>query len=339
MRRKYLTNREIRAISKLLFGDQRCRPENRMGLLTPRCAQQEAYTPTASYHFTPEETHEVVSGALDTLTNPALETTRKKIQEVLDRKVKIYFTINNRIKNLQKFKGRNFGIPFFFHSLIPSKSFTQTLKNLKFQIAEAREAYEKCVLNLRCQLNQEQENRWNALRGVFAQDEVVWDITADHEPTEAFGEYGRHVISNFTRCEISFGESELDVLKCETKALFLENANGANFFFYPNFVIMEQNNSVAVLSPQELQISCARVNVLENHLPEGAFACDQVWVRAKKNGERDLRYKDNAAVPVAEYVRLNLDTAKGVHESYLFGRIPFGESFVQALCLYCSNFK
>lgn len=211
------------------------------------------------------------------------------------------------------------------------------MDSLKSMLSDARTAYEKCVLNLSFTCTPELQARWDAIQAAFAQDELVWDITAEHEPCKITGERGEHIVSNLERRQISFGESPLDVLKCDTPALFLENANGANFYFYPFFVVMEQSNSVAILSPNELQISGNCVEVIENDLPSGATVCDQVWARAKKDGSPDMRYKDNATIPIAEYYRMNIHTMHGVQESYLFCQPSFGKTFAKKLVDYCST--
>ena len=341
-KRKFLTQKDIRTINKLLYGDRRCRPENRIGLLVPQCAaSREMETSSVARVTITSNIHDAVESApIESLTNPALENVRAKIQEVINQKIELYYRVYESQKALSRFKSRMLGIPYLWNCISPSKQYTDQLHRLKSAVEKVQKSYNKCVLNLEYTFTSSQEQCWNDFRTAIedaSRCQAVWDIVADCGSASVNADNGTRTIFHFDRRKIRVGKSDLDVIRYKEPALFLENSNGANFYFYPSFVVLENNQQVAIIAPNELRISGSSVLMLEESAASDAPQVDQVWIHAKKDGTRDLRYKDNPSAPIVEYYRVDIVTSTGVRESYLFSNPHVGKSIVGTWLLFSTK--
>lgn len=148
--------------------------------------------------------------------------------------------------------------------------------------------------------------------------EKVWDITASHAndqfATRSSAAY------NVMRRPVRFKLASLPEIKSTTPAMLWQNANGADLYFYPNFVVVWANkNHFAIIGYNELDLSYSTTRFIEDErVPKDAVVVDRTWAKVNKNGQPDRRFKDNYQIPIAAYGNIELKTNTGLNERYLF---------------------
>jgi hypothetical protein len=152
----------------------------------------------------------------------------------------------------------------------------------------------------------------------LCQMEKVWDITASHAndqfATRSSAAY------NVMRRPVKFNLASLPEIKSKTQAMLWQNANGADLYFYPNFVVVWNNkNHFAIIGYNELNLSYHTSRFIEEEgVPKDAVVIDKTWAKVNKNGQPDRRFKDNYQIPIVAYGNIELSTHTGLNERYLF---------------------
>lgn len=146
----------------------------------------------------------------------------------------------------------------------------------------------------------------------------VWDITSSHA-NDQFVTRSSAAYS-VVRRPVKFRVTELPEIKSKTPAMMWQNANGADLYFYPNFVIVWNNkNHFAIVGYNELDIYYGTSRFIEDErVPKDAVVVDKTWHKVNKNGQPDRRFKENYQIPIAAYGSIELRTHTGLNERYLF---------------------
>lgn len=148
--------------------------------------------------------------------------------------------------------------------------------------------------------------------------EKIWDITSSHA-NDQFTTRSSAAYS-VVRREVKFKIAELPEINSKIPALMWQNANGADLYFYPNFMVVWNNkHHFAIVGYNELDISYSTTRFIEeDRVPKDTVVVDQTWYKVNKNGQPDKRFKDNYRIPVVAYGNLEMRTATGLNERYLF---------------------
>ncbi|MBR0191102.1 MAG: hypothetical protein IJQ31_03445 [Thermoguttaceae bacterium] len=109
-------------------------------------------------------------------------------------------------------------------------------------------AWEKYRLRSSVRLPKSREESWQKLAQAFGKvcTSQVFDVVSEKE-----------VAGQKTKvCEpVVFKVESKDIISVPYPVLFLQNANGADIFIYPNFIIMEDGDTVAVIDIAELKMT------------------------------------------------------------------------------------
>jgi hypothetical protein len=105
-------------------------------------------------------------------------------------------------------------------------------------------------------------------------------------------------------------------------------------YFYPGFVLLDggHRSDFAVIDFTELEIISAATDFTETeHVPSDALFVGSTWAKANKNGSRDRRFKHNRELPILRYGSLNLSSAGGLNEGFMFSNAEASASFAAAI--------
>jgi hypothetical protein len=120
-------------------------------------------------------------------------------------------------------------------------------------------------------------------------------------------------------------------IKANVKALAVPAGNQILYFF-PDRVLVVEKQKVGTVKYADLAIEYKNEPTLEvGVVPPDARVIEQVWKYAKKNGDPDLRYKDNVQFPVCDYSVITFSSNSGLHERIMVSKPDFGASLVEAL--------
>jgi hypothetical protein len=104
-------------------------------------------------------------------------------------------------------------------------------------------------------------------------------------------------------------------------------------YFYPGFVLVDggQGSDFALIDITELGITSALTDFEETEfVPSDALVIGSTWAKANKNGSRDRRFAHNRELPIMRYGLLNLSTARGMNEAFMFSNAQASAEFAAA---------
>ncbi len=104
-------------------------------------------------------------------------------------------------------------------------------------------------------------------------------------------------------------------------------------YFYPGFVLVDggQGSDFALIDITELEIASAATDFEETEfVPSDAQVVGSTWAKANKDGSRHRRFAHNRELPIMRYGLLNLSTARGMNEAFMFSNAQASAEFAAA---------
>lgn len=134
---------------------------------------------------------------------------------------------------------------------------------------------------------------------------------------------------------------EIPDIKANFNPLYFQNGNGADIYFYPNFIIVySSKEKFAIIGLNELRLTFTPVRFIETgNVPADSKIIDRTWAKVNKNGTPDKRFKDNYEIPIVRYGNIALKTSTGLNEEYEFSNYEFSEDFADAFLSYQNTIK
>lgn len=224
----------------------------------------------------------------------------------------------------------------FIYGLI-SKGIPKKIKTdisaQKETIVELKNQIENCYVNLEIDFDEEFQQKYKRLLETFKNlmnSNKIWDITnASLQNTVQSRSSAGTLVK---KQEVRFGFKTLPDIKFDFDAMFFKNANGADLYFYPNFIIMfSSKHKFAIIGFEELDFYHSGVRFTETGIiPKDSKIIDKTWAKVNKNGTPDKRFKGNYQIPVVKYGEIKLSTDTGVNEEYEFSNYEYSEDFASA---------
>ncbi|MFD2902542.1 DUF4236 domain-containing protein [Sphingobacterium anhuiense] len=216
------------------------------------------------------------------------------------------------------------------------------LKTQREALKQTKEQKEASYVNLEVDFDTESKFKYEELVNTFIEltrSRKIWDVTSAHFEDRRITRSSASTIVK--RNTVSFGLKSIPEFKSDVQALFLQNANGADLYIYPNFIVMySKNKDFAVIGLDEISMEQNYVRFTETQgVPADTKIIEQTWAKVNKNGSRDKRFKGNYQIPVVRYGELKLKTTTGVHEEYQFSNYEATAAFGQAFREYQQSIK
>ena len=109
-------------------------------------------------------------------------------------------------------------------------------------------------------------------------------------------------------------------------------------YFFPDKVLVFENNSVGAVSYPNLNISVESTRFIETEgVPRDAKIVDRTWKYVNKRGGPDKRFKDNRELPVALYEDIQFTSDTGLNERVELSKTGLGDSFKNAIMMLAKN--
>lgn len=162
----------------------------------------------------------------------------------------------------------------------------------------------------------------------------TWDVTSENFNDSFITRSAAS--STISRRLVKFSTGHLPDIKSKTPAMIWENANGADLYFYPNFMVVWNSKAhFAIVSYDELSINFSATRFIETEkVPSDTKVIDETWFKVNKNGTPDKRFKDNYKIPIVKYGEIDLRTKTGLNERYLFSNYERTDEFNGAFLEY-----
>lgn len=203
----------------------------------------------------------------------------------------------------------------------------------KEAIKQTKEQIENCYVKLDIDFEPEIQEKYSKLIDTFKKlitSQKIWDVTSAHFQDRVTARSSASTIVK--KRDVKFSLKSLPDIKSDFEALYFQNANGADLYFYPSFIVMYSSKiNFAIIGLDEITFNQSYVRFTETGtIPRDSKVIDKTWAKVNKNGTPDKRFKGNYQIPVVKYGEISLQTNTGLNEEYEFSNYEFTQDFGQA---------
>lgn len=278
------------------------------------------------------DVHEITSQDMSGIKESILVAQRQKIELEKDLK---------KIKKALSFsKTKKIASYILIYGFINKKvvqTINQDINAQKEAIIETQIVIDNSAINIDVQFDDPTKRKYERLYNTFkslSTSHRIWDITGAYFQDRVAARSNASTLVN--RREIKLGLKSLPIIKSNYEALYFQNINGADLYFYPTFVMMYTNNqNFAIIGLDELNLMTTSVSFTEtSSVPRDSKIIRKTWAKVNKNGTPDKRFKNNYQIPVVQYGRIHLSTSTGVNEEYQMSNFEFTKEFGDAFQEY-----
>ena len=213
----------------------------------------------------------------------------------------------------------------------------EDIKTQREAITGLHQCLENCYVKITIGFEQEIGEKYNNLVSAYrnlTNSNKIWDVTSAHSENRAETRSAASTVVQ--KKEVKFDFQNLPEIKTEYPALHFQNANGADLYFYPSFIVMfRDRENFALIGYNELEFEFETTRfVEEDKVPPDTKIIENTWKKVNKNGTQDLRFKGNFQIPIVRYGGITLKTNTGVQEEYSFSNFEYCVEFSKAFLEY-----
>lgn len=222
------------------------------------------------------------------------------------------------------------------------KKIKGNINNQKEALNGLQKCLENCYVKIEIAFDEEIKLRYDKIVNSFKQlstSKKIWDVTGAYLEDRIRTRSAASTVVQ--KKEVKFGITNLPEIKTEYPALHFQNANGADLFFYPTFIVMYQDKeNFALIGYNELDFHYSAIRFVEEGIiPKDSMIIDKTWKKVNKNGTPDRRFKGNYQIPIVRYGKISLTTKMGINEEYSFSNYEATELFGNAFLDYMNTVK
>jgi hypothetical protein len=238
------------------------------------------------------------------------------------------------------------GLSYFLMYGLVKKNIPENIKidieAKKEAVKQTKEQIENSFVKLDIEFDPEIMEKYKVLVAAFKKlitSQKIWDVTSAHYQDRVVARSSASTLVK--KRDVRFALKSLPDIKSDFNALYFQNANGADLYFYPSFIAMYSNNTnFALIGIDEIVFIQSYVRFTETGIvPRDSKVIDRTWAKVNKNGTPDKRFKGNYQIPVVRYGEIKLRTDTGLNEEYEFSNYEFTEEFGKAFRDYQSIIK
>jgi hypothetical protein len=210
------------------------------------------------------------------------------------------------------------------------KNLTADIAAQEDAINQTKAALENCYVSLEVDFDSEIKGKYDNLVNAFkklATSHKIWDITSAHFQDRVIARSSASTIVN--KQEVKFSLRSIPDVRSNYEALYFQNANGADLYCYPSFIIVYSNETdFAIIGIDEINLQQRAVRFTETEaVPADSKVIDKTWAKVNKNGTPDKRFNGNYQIPIVRYGEIRLSTPTGLNEEYEFSNDESAEEF------------
>lgn len=268
-----------------------------------------------------------------TVTSKNFEDLRQQVSDIYNQRQELLAALGSAKTKLFFLSTAHFGsylfiVGFFYKGIAESRKNQQAVvKDLEAQLAET---YVKLTFADKSQLEKSWLNVVDAFNELM-KSEKIWDMTYAEDINRAVA---RTVASTATkRTPITPETLDLEFIKSDLPHLYIPNANGADLFFFPTFLILfKSNEEFGIFDIRDINATLKLTGYIEEEtVPKDTEVIQHTWKKANKDGSADKRFKGNYQIPIVKYGDMTLKTESGLEESYMFSNfdafVEFGKHY------------
>ena len=309
---------------------------NRFKISSDEIPRDEFVMNEPCYSFIP-----IVSSDILTVSSPNMEGVKELITQTRSQRL----NIQADIKSIRKKIRLNLWYKFFMYLFYPIvrhkiKLIKNDLQVQRETVMKLEKRFEHCYVNLDIDFDLEALGKYQAFINTFKsliQSQKKWHIVSSRQLSRSERIHERTSVGSYlNRVEVEFGLRALPEIKTAYEVLWLQNRNGHDLYFYPNFlVVYSSQEKYAIVDYADLQLAYRYTTFVETEIvPTDSKIVQYTWNKVNKNGTPDRRFKDNYQIPVVAYGEILITNSAGVQEKYNCSNNEGAKAFVEAYCTY-----
>lgn len=280
------------------------------------------------------------SASVEHLTTPGLQALRDLVDDVADRRRELERGIAELRSEIRRCRRMESLYRLLLLRLL-TFSLARTAERKRIAAETARTECEETLATARFELDFAIDHmvvrEFGGLEWAYQRVQrsaQVWDVTgrADIQDWVRARTIARQSID---RKSVSLDLAQAPFVHSRWRALRFGNANGADLYLYPGFVMAHsQDGRFALIEIDQLNLQSRNVAFHEDeHVPADARVIGHTWLKANKDNTRDRRFRDNRQIPVALYGWLEFRSG-GLHEAYMVSNADAAAEFAKAFDRY-----
>ncbi|BAP31165.1 uncharacterized protein CHSO_2128 [Chryseobacterium sp. StRB126] len=306
--------------------------------------------PVSSYPAIPEAQpylleENIFSADIHEITSQNMQGIKEAIILAQQQKKDLNSDLRKITRALSATKAKKILSYVFLYGLIKKEIPQNSDRDIKTQqeaIKQTKEMIEKCYVNLEIDFDSDIKRKFEKAYESFKKlttSQKIWDITSAHFQDRVATRSSAGTI--VSRRQVNFELRAISYIKSDYQALYMKNANGADIYIYPTFIVMYTNETnFAIIGINELNFQQTYTRFTETStVPRDSKIIGQTWAKVNKNGTRDKRFKSNYQIPVVRYGNIRLSTQTGLREEYEFSNYELTEEFGKAFREFQSEFR
>lgn len=279
------------------------------------------------------------------ITSQDMQGVKETILTAHEQRLSLSTDLQDVKKSLAKSKKRLLFSYVFLYGIIKkliAQKIKEDISNQKEAIDQIQEQIEKSAVELDFEFDDDLLRGYiNVLESFkkLCSSNKIWDVTSAYDQDRVITRSAASVI--VSKKEVRLDLKEIPDIKANFNPLYFQNGNGADIYFYPNFVIVySSKEKFAIIGLNELRLTFTSVRFVETGIvPTDSKIIDRTWAKVNKNGTPDKRFKDNYEIPIVRYGNIALQTSTGLNEEYEFSNYEFAEAFSSAFLNYQNTIK
>lgn len=198
-------------------------------------------------------------------------------------------------------------------------------------------AIESSTLEVQIEFDDDLKLKYQRTANAFRQltgSARIWDVTGSYTVDRVTTRSAAS--ESIKRTAVRIAMQGIDDIKCDYPAFYFQNANGADLYFYPDFIVMYRNRQeLGIIGYHEIKIDFCPVRFVEDgSIPSDSKIIDYTWLKVNKNGSPDRRFKNNRQIPIVRYGDIELSTRTGIHERFEFSNFESCQQFAASILDY-----
>lgn len=207
---------------------------------------------------------------------------------------------------------------------------TTSLREAKHQLSE-------CKVIIEVQFDSALAPFYDTAKYAFEKlqtSQYCWDVTASVQVDRV--KERSYAGTSILRKPVSVKQSSLGFVSSEHSAFHFVNANGADLYLFPAFLIaFGSATDFALVEYRDLSIKLSNVRfVEEDSIPKDTAIIDKTWKYVNKNGSQDRRFSNNYEIPIVLYGEIHFTSSQGLNEAYQFSNAESTREFVESVLKY-----
>lgn len=276
--------------------------------------------------------HEITSEGMEGIKEAILLAREQRLSLAKD-----LVTINAAVKSTKNKKLMSYLLIYgLINRSIPQRMNDDLLAQQE-AIRQTQQQMDASFVDLAVDFDSELQEKYNAMLTSFialSKSQKIWDVTSAHYEDRSITRSSAGTV--VSRTEVRFGLRSIPEFKSDVKALYFQNANGADLYIYPSFIVMySRSKEFAIIGLDEISLLQHSVRFTETQgVPTDSTTIATTWAKVNKDGSRDKRFTGNYQIPVVRYGEIQLRTDTGLNEEYEFSNYEASEAFAKAFSDY-----